>query len=166
MAISKLHGGYRQINPRVRTICSDRALLAKRAVRLEPNNRLSPQETFPSRPDTLRRLPEGILTISVGHKGFKGSRGSAAPEVLLGVLGGVGGFLAGCRLQYHIMEDIIVQKARELDQTVDFSSFMANPQIDLKSFGLMMAAGAVGFVMAGGLIVGLAQLVGAEKPQQ
>ncbi|MBN2058752.1 MAG: hypothetical protein JW782_08140 [Candidatus Saganbacteria bacterium] len=166
MAISKLHGSYRLINPSLRTMRSSQAILAKRVVRLEPNKRLDPMEIFPTNPNIQRKLPEGVLTIRFNRRILRGSRGSAIPEVMAGILGGTGGLLAGCRLQYHILEETINQAAREMGAAVDFWSFLGDPQVDLKSYGSMMAAGAVGFVMAGGLSIGLARLIGSGEPQQ
>ena len=125
MAIPKLHGTFRQVNPRRQTSVRDQAQRTRNSV---PPKKLSSRDypvCFPGRPlEKLRQIPEEFILITVARDlrrtiiadlvarlTKRSERGSVGLSVLAAIVGGSGGYLAGTAVQFHVLKESIAKEA-------------------------------------------------------
>lgn len=135
MAIPKLHGTFRKINPRQQTIVADQAQRTKRNLVPQP------------------RIDQSTVRQNVPLQRFgRNQEGSAKLSALLGIVGGAVGFHFGSAVQFNWTKETIAKNLEMPTDQLRFFDYLYDlSQISSGDYWSVLVAGAVGAFLVGGL---------------
>ena len=102
---------------------------------------------------------------SLSTRSFAQEKGSVKPDVLLAIVGGATGFVAGSYLQFSFMKDVIAEERSIPVKELSYWKFISDPTFS-GDYNSVLAGGAIGIFVGAGVILLLYSFLSSPNNHQ